>query len=113
MSVVRLATEADAPLLPPIERSAAESFRAVPGLEWIAEDTVLSEEDHRAAIRAGDVWIVADEDDRPFGFLSAERIDGELHIHELSVRRDRQGQGHGRRLADAAIAQAKAMGSPA
>jgi GNAT superfamily N-acetyltransferase len=54
-----------------------------------------------------------DKSDRPFGFLSAELFDGELHIWELAIHRDRQGQGAGRALLEAAFAHARCNGCTA
>ncbi len=38
----RLTQENDIPLLPAIERSAAQSFRQIPALAWLAESEVIS-----------------------------------------------------------------------
>jgi GNAT superfamily N-acetyltransferase len=107
---VRAATQADAPLLPAIERSAGEAFRAIPELAWIADGAVQSVEAHQAFARAGTSWVVVDQDEQIVGFLSAERCGGELHVWEIAVRRDQQGQGAGRALIDAALAHAKDHG---
>ena len=60
---VRLAEVGDAEFLPAVERSAGEEFRGAPGLEWIADDEVQSEERHRAYACAGTSWVVVDEAD--------------------------------------------------
>jgi GNAT superfamily N-acetyltransferase len=106
MVQVRRTSDRDAELLPQVERSAAQAFRTIPDLDWIADDDVQSSEAHRLASQVGSSWVVVDESDRPFGFLTAERFDAELHIWALAVERNRQGQGAGRALLEAAIAHA-------
>lgn len=100
-AVIRRATAADAPRLPEVERSAGELFRSIDDLAWLADDTVLSAEEHQTWARAGSSWV-AEETDGPIGFLVAEVAGDELHVWELAVRVDRQGQGIGRRLLGAA-----------
>lgn len=101
---IRLAREVDAAFLPDIERSAAQSFRTVPGLEWITEGDVLGEAAHISCIRKGTCWVAVDEHDTPVGFLSAESVaERQLHIHEMSVAETFQGHGVGRALLRAAI----------
>jgi len=104
---VRVALESDAVWLPAVERSAGEAFREVPGLAWIADDEVQTEAQHRAHARAGTAWVAVDDQDRPFGFLTAKICGAELHIDELSVRHDRQGHGAGRALFEASVQYAR------
>ena len=82
---IRLATPTDAPLLPAIERSAAQTFVQVPALAWIAEHTVLSSVEHLEFVAAGLEWVVVDGRDRPIGFVCASAFDESLHIEELAV----------------------------
>ena len=107
---IRPTRPAEAPLLPAIERSAARSFLTIEGLEWLADHAVLSVEEHLAFIANGLSWVATDDADQPLGFLCASVQDGALHIEELSVHRDRQGQGLGRRLIAHAEARARATG---
>ncbi len=110
MSVlIRLATPEDAPLLPDIERSAGHLFRQIPGLEWIAEDHVMTVDQHFPAIVAQSAWVAC-EGKAPVGFLSAERTVDILHICEVSVLASVMGRGIGRRLIEAAIGAARASG---
>lgn len=106
-ALIRPANRSDAALLPDIERSAAELFRTVPALAWIADDDVLSPEVHLRFIAAGTAWVAADDTGKARGFLSAERFGHALHIWELAVHRDWQGQGCGRSLVTQAIAHAR------
>lgn len=104
ITCIRPARESDAALLPAIERSAARRFQTMPGLEWIAESSVLDEAAHLDCIRRGTCWVGVDEQDFPTGFLSAEvTAERDLHIHEISVDLASQGRGIGRALLDAAI----------
>lgn len=41
-ATLRLTEERDIPLLPAIERSAAQAFRQIPALAWLAESEVIS-----------------------------------------------------------------------
>jgi GNAT superfamily N-acetyltransferase len=88
--------------LPAVERSAAQSFLAIPDLAWVAADTVQSEARHHQLVKGGAAWVAVGMDDKPVGFLNAEVIDGHLHICELSVQQDCQSQGLGKALMEAA-----------
>jgi predicted N-acetyltransferase YhbS len=110
MSVlIRLATPEDAPRLPDIERSAGLLFREIVGLEWIADDHVMTVDQHLPAIRAKSAWVACEEE-APVGFLSAERTVDVLHIREVSVFASVMGRGIGRRLIQAAISAANESG---
>jgi GNAT superfamily N-acetyltransferase len=104
--VIRRATLNDAALLPDIERSAGALFRAIPDLAWIAGDDVMSVEAHARLIAMGTCWVAEGHDATLRAFLSAERFDQVLHIWEISVHANAQGQGVGRQLINAAIKHA-------
>lgn len=93
-------------LLPAIERSAGMAFSAIPELAWVAADDVLSAEEHRRLARAGTSWV-AELDGHPVGFACAECVGADLHVHEVAVRRDLQGQGLGTRLMRSVEAHAR------
>lgn len=105
--VIRTACAEDASFLPGIERSAAQLFRQIPSLSWIADDAVLPEETHLACMRAGTCWVATDEKDHPTGFLSARICKKDLHILEMSVSRKKQGRGIGKALLHNACTWAK------
>lgn len=108
--VIRPAVAADCHELPAVELSAAESFRAAPGLEWLADDGEFKPVDvHRRRVDEGTSWV-AELDGEPVGFLCAEIFGRELHVWELAVRQDRQGRGLGRRLIAAAVDDARRRG---
>lgn len=100
--IIRLAVPADAKLLPAIETSAAQAFRVIEDLAWLADSPPIPVERHRQLIALSTCWVAVDGENRPQGFLSAERYGRDLHIHELSVMQSLQGQGTGRLLIEAA-----------
>ncbi|RFP07263.1 GNAT family N-acetyltransferase [Komagataeibacter xylinus] len=106
---IREAVDDDACFLPAIERSAGQAFRSVPELAWVADDGVMSVDAHRACIATRTCWVAVDEQGRIAGFLSAQPCGQDLHILEMSVARDRQGRGLGRRLLAAAYDGARAL----
>lgn len=108
-SRIRLTTAADIAVLPAVERSAAQSFRQIEGLGWLADEGVMPEWRHAELVAAGTSWVAVD-DDEPVGFLAAEVAGEEMHIWELAVRRDQQGRGLGRALMQAAVNGAAARG---
>jgi len=107
---IRVADEGDACFLPAIEHSAGQAFRAVPELAWVADDTGMTVDAHRACIKTRTCWVAVGEQERIAGFLSAQPCGHDLHILEMSVARDRQGRGLGRRLLAAAYDGARARG---
>lgn len=108
---VRRARAEDLPLLAAIERSAGERFRGT-HMEWAAESPPIHLDELEPALARGELWI-ADDAGTPVGFLLAYPLDDALFIREMSVRVDHQGRGHGRRLMEAATAQARAAASRA
>ncbi|KND90041.1 hypothetical protein TOPH_05351 [Tolypocladium ophioglossoides CBS 100239] len=99
MFTTRPATAADVPLLPAVERSAAEAFKRIPDLAWVADDDGQSEQRHLELIQGGVSWVaVNDASDAPLGFLNGQLMGGNLHIWEMSVGKDHQGKGIGRGL---------------
>ena len=101
-AIIRLAVPQDAQLLPAIETSAAQAFRMIDELSWLADSPPMSIEHHRQLIALSTCWVALDAENRPQGFLSGERHGSDLHIYELSVMQSMQGQGTGRRLIEAA-----------
>lgn len=93
----RPTTLADTAALPAIERSAGRRFLHVPELAWIADDHIVSEEQHQEYAQAGMSWLAL-ADDRPVGFLLGEALGSSLFIAEFSLHLDWQGKGIGRQL---------------
>ena len=94
-ATLRLTEERDIPLLPAIERSAAQAFRQIPALAWLAESEVISPERHRLFLET-DHSLLAVADDQPIGFLLSEPLDDALFIVEIAVHQAWQGRGIGR-----------------
>lgn len=107
MTLIRPTREEDAALLPDIERSSGEVFRTILDLAWIADDDVQSAEAHREFLRTGLSVVAVDADDRPIAFLCAGITGDAMHIWQLAVTAECQGQGLGRSLILAAIAHAR------
>jgi GNAT superfamily N-acetyltransferase len=80
-----------------IERDAGEGFRTL-GMDTIADDEPPSPEDFAAYGAAGRAWVAVGTDNEPVGYLLVDEVDEAAHIEQVTVRRDRQGQGVGRAL---------------
>ncbi len=104
---IRLALPEDARLLPHIERSAAQAFRSIDELSWLADASTMTVDRHRQLIALSTCWVAVDAEGRPQGFLSAERHGSDLHLYELSVKQSVQGQGWGRKLVETAMEYAR------
>ena len=94
---VRATRVEEGPKLRQIERLAGERFRDV-GLGDVADHeppsaAALAEyaADHHS-------WVAVDDADEPIGYVIVEIVDGDVHLEQLSVRPDQQGQGIGRAL---------------
>lgn len=109
-TTLRPARLPDADVLPGVERCAGELFRSVPELAWLADEPVTDAAGHARNIASGSVWVAVADESEVVGFLSAETIDNELHIQELSVSRRFQGQGLGRQLLQTALESARHCG---
>lgn len=106
---IRRTSREDIAALPAVERSAAELFLSIPALAWIVDDPLTTEVEHAELAAAGTSWVAL-QGVRPVGFLLAEVIADELHVWEVAVSRDHQGQGIGRRLMAAAVDAARSRG---
>jgi ribosomal protein S18 acetylase RimI-like enzyme len=102
-SRIRLARPDEAERLRGIEASAAEAFRDS-SHAYVTDHPPPPVAVYAAFAAAGDV-LLAEMDGEPVGFAACEPFPDALHLWELAVRRDLQGQGVGRRLV-AAVAKA-------
>ena len=102
MIEVRPAHEGDISILPEIERSSSVLFRQWPGLEWIADDDVQSEEQHRRLIANGVAFVAEMKGHGVVAFLNGETTSDALHVWQIAVHREQQGRGIGRHLLAAA-----------
>lgn len=105
--VVRLARVEEAGKLPDIEKDASILFES----EFDVSSFKVTPLDvlERVA-REGTLWVAADGDDEPVGFLAAEPRGGTLYLGELDVLRTHQRRGLGRRLIQAACDHARRAG---
>lgn len=100
------------PLLQDIERAAGRCFRDI-GMPEIAEDEPLPVGELARYHHAGLAWVVADDADDPVAYLIADRVDGNLHVEQVSVHPDSARRGVGRLLLDHLAAHARSEGVPA
>ncbi|MDE4537520.1 GNAT family N-acetyltransferase [Pseudomonas sp. ITEM 17296] len=100
----------DIPWLAEVERSAAQAFAQLPALAWLAQGEVLDSTAHQGFVDAGASWLAEGDAGQILGFVCARREHQALHIHEISVRREAQGQGIGRLLLNQLVDAAQAAG---
>lgn len=108
--VIREAEATDAPLLPAVERSAAQTFLQLPGYEWLATGDTQSMEEHLSYIKRGAEWVAVNAANLPIAFLNGSLAERIFHIHEVSVESSHQGKGIGRGLISTAKQWAIASG---
>ncbi|MEP3889446.1 MAG: GNAT family N-acetyltransferase [Hellea sp.] len=94
-----------------VERSAGSVFKSLPGLAWIADDSVISAEEHKSLLAKGFSWVALDFLSQAIcGFIHAEIIEGEFYVGEVSVCETYQKKGIGSKLLKTALTQAKSLG---
>ncbi|MGE9695465.1 GNAT family N-acetyltransferase [Streptomyces sp. CH6] len=109
---IRAARPADLPLLQLVEVAAGAPFREI-GMPEIADDDpppLTTLEHHR---ERGLAWVSTLPDDSPVAYLIADRVEGYLHIEQVSVDPAHARQGLGRALIAHAAAHARAEGARA
>ncbi|MFJ1707537.1 GNAT family N-acetyltransferase [Kitasatospora sp. NPDC088346] len=109
---VRAVRTAELPLLQDIERAAGQCFHEV-GMPEIADDEPLPLDELARYRRAGLAWVATDPADVPVAYLLADRVDGNLHVEQVSVHRDSARRGIGRTLLDHLAGHAAGEGVPA
>jgi predicted N-acetyltransferase YhbS len=107
---IRPATEADLPLLVRIEVEAGQLFRTV-GLDEVAEHPV-SEDEYRSGLADERTWV-AERDGEVVGYISAEVLDQNTHVGQVSVPPAHARQGIGARLVGFVEAWGQREGRPA
>jgi GNAT superfamily N-acetyltransferase len=104
---VRLAAALDLAALPELERDAQQRFADL-GMRDLADGPVGSLTYLAAQQARGLVWVAGQP---PVGFaVAGEEVAGALYLAELSVARAAGGQGIGRALVEAVVAEAAARG---
>ncbi|MFF0161396.1 GNAT family N-acetyltransferase [Streptomyces sp. NPDC005263] len=100
------------PVLQDIERAAGQCFRDI-GMPEIAEDEPLPLGELAGYHHAGLAWAMADDADAPVAYLIADRVEGNLHVEQVSVHPDSARRGVGRSLLEHLAAHAGREGAPA
>jgi len=106
---IRLARAGDAAYLPAIERAAATLFADDPAADQVDFNDVWTEDGHRKLIAKGHC-LVAEIGETIVGFLASQPFGRELHIWEMDVHPDAQGQGVGAVLLRACLVDAANSG---
>lgn len=106
---IRPAHRADIAALPAIEQRASELFLATEFADEVSQEC-LSIEFLTEQFEAGRLWVAAAENDEPIGFAAAIVLDGNAHLHEVSVDPAHGKQGIGRRLVEAVCEWAASQG---
>ncbi|WP_369310739.1 GNAT family N-acetyltransferase [Providencia rettgeri] len=106
---IRLATPLDAKYLPAVEVSAGQAFASIEKYKWLADGDGQTEQAHLDFIAEQLEWVAVNDNGEPIGFINAENHHDSLHICEVSVCQQWQGQGLGKKLIkqvlDAALAR--------
>jgi GNAT superfamily N-acetyltransferase len=110
--LIRDARVAEIPRLRDIDWDAGQVFRDI-GMPEAAEFEPRTLTELADSQRAGQLWVAADEDDRPASFVMAVLLDGCLHVEQLSTAPASARRGLGRALLDHAADRARAGGLPA
>ncbi|HYQ53823.1 MAG TPA: GNAT family N-acetyltransferase [Pseudomonas sp.] len=110
--LVRVTRPDDIAALAGIERSAAQAFLQLPGLAWLANGDALDDAVHWSCLAMGCSWVAESAQGRLSGFVCASLQNLTLHIEELSVLREAQGQGIGRQLLDQVVRAARQRAIP-
>lgn len=84
-------------VLQDIERAAGRCFRDI-GMPEIADDEPLTTGELARYQRARLAWVAVDGADAPVAYLIADRVDGNLHVEQVSVHPDHARGGVGRSL---------------
>ncbi|HYN97770.1 MAG TPA: GNAT family N-acetyltransferase [Pilimelia sp.] len=109
---IRVAGRDELDRLREIERAAGECFRDL-GMAEVADDEPLPVAVLLAYQRACRAWVVADPADRPVAYALADRVDGSIHVEQVSVHPDHSRKGLGRSLLEHLAEHAAADGAPA
>jgi GNAT superfamily N-acetyltransferase len=109
-STIRPATEVDLERLVDVEVEAGRLFHAV-AMSEVAED-VPRIADLREAVAAERVWVTC-VGTEVAGYITAEMIDGNAHVAQVSVAPDHAGRGIGRVMIEFVEAWGRAAGCPA
>jgi len=108
--IIRPATEVDLERLVDVEVKAGQLFHTV-GMSKVAED-VPGRGELREAIESERVWVT-EVGAEVAGYISAEVLDGNAHVAQVSVAPEYAGQRIGRTMVEFVEAWGRAAGRPA
>jgi len=106
---IRAVQTGELAVLQAIERAAGQPFADI-GMAEIAQDEPYPLSVLAASGRAGLLWVMADETDKPVAYLMASAVDACLHIDQVSVHPDSAHRRLGRSLLEHAASHAAADG---
>ena len=106
---IRLARDGDAEAFHMVEEDAATLLLEEPSLQGFPVPASRNAEEYRTMIAKGNC-LAAAIDNEVVGFAATARVGRELHLHELSVSREHQGQGVGGTLLQALFVDARNCG---
>ena len=92
-----------------VERAANETFRSV-GMSTVADDPPPSLEDLTAFIVSGIAWVFSGSGGDAIAYLLAERLDGRIHIEQVSVHPGHAHRGIGAALIETASRRSADLG---
>ena len=110
--MIRTGRQEDLPALDAIEQSGAETFTDF-GQPLVDGSPPAPADQWAKALDDGLLWVAEDADVGVIGFVAGEITDDGLYIEEVDVAMERQKQGNGRRLMQAAIDWARTARLPA
>ncbi|MCM3302836.1 GNAT family N-acetyltransferase [Streptomyces pseudogriseolus] len=106
---IRPAAPGELPALQDVERAAGAPFRDL-GMAEIADDDPPSVDELERYRAAGRCWVAANERGRPVAYVTAEPVDGALHVEQVSVHPRAARRGVGRALLAHAAEHAREQG---
>lgn len=109
---IRAVRPNELPLLQEIERAAGRCFRDI-GMPEIADDEPLPLGELARYQLAGLAWAAVTDADFPVAYLIADRVEGNIHVEQVSVHPDSSRRGIGRSLLDHLADHATREGTPA
>ena len=108
---IRKTELSDLDYLPAVERSAGNAYKSLPDLAWIADGSVMSADEHKCVLAKGFSWVALDALSQTIsGFITAEVIEGEFYVGEVSVSAPNQQKGIGSKLFETALTEARLLG---
>jgi GNAT superfamily N-acetyltransferase len=96
-AVIRLARDAELPVLQKIQMAAGKAFADI-DMAWVATNGPTPLAEFREFRRADRAWVAVDDADIPIAFLLGVLVDGAAHVEQVSVHPDHAGNGIGRDL---------------